>query len=576
MPRPTDEERFISRVPEDGSSIGNKALRDWLGWDEDKYHRVRDRLVEKRVIVRAQGYGGPVKLAPEEAEAAELPEQVSENRQTTRGRGKLSDEAKFLSLMPEDGARVSNRNLREQLGWAEDKYSQIRDRLVESGAIARGPGGGGGTVRQIEAEEEAFLAQVPADGSDITNKRVMEILEWDDERFSRVREQLLGKELIVIPSSRGKHLCIQRATPEDAAPEQVGVPEEDEGLDSSEDASEDAQGIRGRGKLNEEAKILSLMPEDGATIGNRNLREQLGWNEDKYCRIRDRLVENGVIALGPGPGGTVRRIDIDKKSFLALLPADGSDITNKRVMDTLEWDEARFARVRDRLVKEGVVVVPSGRGKHLCVQRVMAQKAAPEPIQVKRPEAAPERISVRRAMGTPIEEYEHQSGREQTTPKPGQVQRESKAQKRPRVFIGSSSEGLKFAKAIQLNLEHLADCTIWSQGVFGLSRGTLEELVRVAKNFDYAILVLTPDDVTEKRGVVGNSPRDNVLFELGLFMGALGREHTFMVCDRDAAVVLPTDLAGVTPATFFGNRPDKNWPAALGPVCTKIETEMGL
>jgi predicted nucleotide-binding protein len=146
--------------------------------------------------------------------------------------------------------------------------------------------------------------------------------------------------------------------------------------------------------------------------------------------------------------------------------------------------------------------------------------------------------------------------------------------KRPAIFIGSSKEGLKTARYLQLGLEHAAECTIWSQGLFGLSHGTLEDLVRACKKFQYAILVLTPDDLTVKRGKEGNAPRDNVLFELGLFMGALGRERTFMVRCSDETIDLPTDLAGVQAATY--SRRDDNLEAAIGGVCTRIEQALGI
>ena len=47
---------------------------------------------------------------------------------------------------------------------------------------------------------------------------------------------------------------------------------------------------------------------------------------------------------------------------------------------------------------------------------------------------------------------------------------------RPPMFIGSSSEGLSIARAIQVELENDVDATIWDQGVFGLSQSSLEAL----------------------------------------------------------------------------------------------------
>ncbi|MBK9260275.1 MAG: nucleotide-binding protein [Polyangiaceae bacterium] len=117
-------------------------------------------------------------------------------------------------------------------------------------------------------------------------------------------------------------------------------------------------------------------------------------------------------------------------------------------------------------------------------------------------------------------------------------------QRKPRIFIGSSVEGLDYAEQIQAGLDYLAEPTIWHQGVFGLSKGTLESLLDARDQFDFAVLVLTPDDMTFTRKNKKNSPRDNVLFELGLFMGALGRDRTFIVYCRDKEIDLPTDLWG--------------------------------
>lgn len=145
------------------------------------------------------------------------------------------------------------------------------------------------------------------------------------------------------------------------------------------------------------------------------------------------------------------------------------------------------------------------------------------------------------------------------------------ANNRPVIFIGSSKEGLRIAKALQVNLDDAADVVLWSQGIFGLSAGTLESLVEKLHEFDFAILVLTPDDVAITRGETAQLPRDNVLFELGLFMGRLGRDRCFVVYDRIEQMKLPSDLAGVTAATFQLHS-SKDLVPSLGSASTQIET----
>jgi hypothetical protein len=137
------------------------------------------------------------------------------------------------------------------------------------------------------------------------------------------------------------------------------------------------------------------------------------------------------------------------------------------------------------------------------------------------------------------------------------------------MFIGSSAEGLPVAQALQAELDHDVETTIWSQGVFGLSGGTLETLMATIGQFDFAALVLTPDDLVTKRGETRKAPRDNVMFEAGLFIGGLGRSRTFFVVNREEHVDLPSDLAGITMAQYRP-RTDGNLQAAVGPVATNI------
>lgn len=145
----------------------------------------------------------------------------------------------------------------------------------------------------------------------------------------------------------------------------------------------------------------------------------------------------------------------------------------------------------------------------------------------------------------------------------------SKRDPRPAIFIGSSSEALPIAQTIQVLLDHRCEVEIWSQGVFGLSRGTLESLVLALERFDFAVLVLTADDLLMSRGAERPSARDNVVFELGLFVGGLGRDRTFILYDRENPPVLPSDLAGVAAATYQMHA-SGNLEPSLGAASTQI------
>lgn len=121
------------------------------------------------------------------------------------------------------------------------------------------------------------------------------------------------------------------------------------------------------------------------------------------------------------------------------------------------------------------------------------------------------------------------------------------------VFIGSSSEALVEANYLNRTLtrQNLI-CKLWTQGVFQLSRTTIEDLISISNQCDFAILFLTPDDMTSSRGRKKAAPRDNVVFELGLFMGAIGRDRTYIVVHKGSDLKLPTDLLGVTHIPYRG------------------------
>ncbi|WP_156382309.1 MULTISPECIES: nucleotide-binding protein [unclassified Aureimonas] len=148
---------------------------------------------------------------------------------------------------------------------------------------------------------------------------------------------------------------------------------------------------------------------------------------------------------------------------------------------------------------------------------------------------------------------------------------------KPKVFIGSSREGLHIANAVHSNLTREAECSVWNQGIFLLSQSALSALIAVLRESDFGIFVFSPDDLTVKRDEIHESVRDNVILEMGLFIGRLGIERSFfLIPDNAKDLRLPTDLMGITAGQYEGDRQDRNWHSALGPACGQIARQMAI
>lgn len=145
---------------------------------------------------------------------------------------------------------------------------------------------------------------------------------------------------------------------------------------------------------------------------------------------------------------------------------------------------------------------------------------------------------------------------------------------KPQVFIASSVEGLPVADAINSNLDHDTYPTLWRAGTFRLGSSTIDDLVKKSSAVDFAVFVFTPDDLAQIRESEKHVVRDNVLFELGLFIGALGKERCYIVSPRDTDMHLPSDLLGVTRATYVSGRPDGDIESALNAACKQIKDEI--
>lgn len=146
--------------------------------------------------------------------------------------------------------------------------------------------------------------------------------------------------------------------------------------------------------------------------------------------------------------------------------------------------------------------------------------------------------------------------------------------RKPKVFIASSKEGLRIAHAIHSVLDHDTSPTTWPNGTFSLSNHTIEDLVTKSSDVDFAIFVFHPDDVLESRGESMPVVRDNVIFELGLFIGAIGRQRCYIVKPREVELHLPSDLLGINPADYDPTRIEDEADSAVVQACTKIRAEM--
>src|SRR5688572_3759569 len=120
---------------------------------------------------------------------------------------------------------------------------------------------------------------------------------------------------------------------------------------------------------------------------------------------------------------------------------------------------------------------------------------------------------------------------------------------KPRIFIGSSGKQAKLLQSIARGLEDVADVEPWTT-TFNPGRSTLDRLVELSQEVDFAAFVFAQDDWTTTDASQGGqaSPRDNVVFEAGLFGGALGMRRTFILHANDSK--LPTDLLGLTAVRY--------------------------
>lgn len=141
---------------------------------------------------------------------------------------------------------------------------------------------------------------------------------------------------------------------------------------------------------------------------------------------------------------------------------------------------------------------------------------------------------------------------------------------KPRIFIGSSGKAKKYAEAVHASLTDVAECTEWTQGAFGLSSSTLNNLLSDLQDSDFGAFIFAADDQLNSNGDLLNVPRDNVVFEAGLFCGYLSPTRCFIAIPQSVKIHIPSDLLGFTVGHYEDQRTDRNTMAAVGPFAHKM------
>ena len=129
-------------------------------------------------------------------------------------------------------------------------------------------------------------------------------------------------------------------------------------------------------------------------------------------------------------------------------------------------------------------------------------------------------------------------------------QEESKGEKRMEIFLGSSSEAKTDMEDIGYQLEQLGNkAVLWNSAgdnIFPPNDNTIDSLIAITKRVQAAVFIFNADDKVWHHNSLkeSKSVRDNVLFEYGLFCGALGKSRVCFVCKNKPT--LASDLSGLT------------------------------
>jgi len=115
---------------------------------------------------------------------------------------------------------------------------------------------------------------------------------------------------------------------------------------------------------------------------------------------------------------------------------------------------------------------------------------------------------------------------------------------KPKIFIGSSKTAYSTAEKVRDNFLSSVECYLWKDpGIWEINRSTFDNLLRMVSFFDFGVFIATADDLTLTNDKIVIEPRDNVILEMSLFLGAMGRDKAFLLVEE--GIKLPSDFNGI-------------------------------
>lgn len=140
---------------------------------------------------------------------------------------------------------------------------------------------------------------------------------------------------------------------------------------------------------------------------------------------------------------------------------------------------------------------------------------------------------------------------------------------KPKIFIGSSEAGYQTAEKVKSYLLNVGDCFLWKErDVWEPNRSTFDNLLRMGSYFDFGVFVATADDLTLTNDNLVIEPRDNVILEMSLFLGSMGRDKSFLLVEK--GIKLPSDFSGIY-MPRFDKADDDSIKNACEEYATRIE-----